>query len=287
MIRPLFVSSTVLLVTSPIALLSAAHPVPFEVQLLTVDANEGCDVADFDGDEKLDVVAGRNWYRNPDWSPRPVRTIEDWNGYVQSNGDFAYDVNGDGRKDVVAGSFVPTTVYWYENPGGEQLEQGLLWAKHLLGDTGHSENEGSFLRDMDGDGTPEWVSDSWNKNNPLVIWTLGVESQDVKVPQRTGSTTQQREMPVLRRNLIGDVGQGHGMAFGDINNDGREDLLVGTGWHERPAGDIYSEPWSFHPDWDLHASVPMLVHDVDVDGINDLLWGQGHDFGLYLCAARP
>src|SRR5690606_15751086 len=64
----------------------------FVVKPLTVDLNEGCDIADFDGDGKLDVVAGRNWYRNSEWIPRPVRTINDNNGYVHSNGEFAYDV---------------------------------------------------------------------------------------------------------------------------------------------------------------------------------------------------
>lgn len=70
------------------------HPIPFDVRVLTVDLNEGCDIADFDGDGKLDVVAGRNWYHNPDWIPRPVRTIEENSGYACTNGDFAYDVRG-------------------------------------------------------------------------------------------------------------------------------------------------------------------------------------------------
>lgn len=65
-----------------IATASASHPVHFVIKLLTVDDNEGCDIADFDGDGKLDVVAGRNWYRNDEWVPRPVRIIEDDNGYA-------------------------------------------------------------------------------------------------------------------------------------------------------------------------------------------------------------
>ncbi len=64
----------------------ADHPLQFDVKFLTVDANEGCDIADFDGDGKLDIVAGRNGYRNGEWVPRPVRLIDDWSGYVRSSG---------------------------------------------------------------------------------------------------------------------------------------------------------------------------------------------------------
>ncbi|RMG02480.1 MAG: VCBS repeat-containing protein [Planctomycetota bacterium] len=242
----------------------ADSPFTFDVRVLTVDANEGCDVADVDNDGKLDVIAGRNWYRNGEWIPRPVRLIEDWNGYVHSNGEWAYDVDGDGWVDVVSMAFTQSEVYWYKNPGREGVLRGMLWEQKLLVDTQMKTNEAAYLIDVVGDETPEWVANQWNKTNPFVIWTL----------DRSGSS------PTLVGHRIGSH-NGHGIGFGDINNDGRSDLLFGEGWYERPEGDPLSQEWKYHPDWSLHASCPMLVRDLNGDGRNDLIWSKAHDYGLY------
>ena len=259
----------------------------FKPKLLTIDANEGIDLADIDKDGKLDVVAGRSWYRAPDFVPLPLRLIEDWNGYVHSNGDFCMDVDQDGLIDVVAGAFIPTEVNWFKNPGAEGLKLGQVWKKNLLVDTKLSQNEASFLRDMDGDGKPEWITNSWKKTNPVVVWKFEtVEKEFTKTVGRGKKAKQVKEkraVPSLKKHVIGLDGNTHGMGFGDINNDGREDVLIATGWYERPEGDALSKRWKFHNDWDddLHASCPMLVRDLDGDGKNDLIWGRGHDYGLY------
>ncbi|NBB75362.1 MAG: hypothetical protein GVY35_17090, partial [Bacteroidetes bacterium] len=112
-----------------------SETVAFTKTLLYQDANEGTAIADVNNDGTLDIIAGRNWYAGPDFLARPLRLIDDWNGYVQSNGDHVYDVNGDGWADVVAGSFLPTEVHWYENPGADGLAKGVLWPEHLLTDT--------------------------------------------------------------------------------------------------------------------------------------------------------
>ena len=50
-------------------------------------------------------------------------------------------------------------------------------------------------------------------------------------------------------HVIGPRGRGHGYAFGDINGDGREDILCESGWYERPEAAISSpNRGSFHPE---------------------------------------
>ena len=261
-----------------LALLAAlSAPPTFEVQTLAVDLHENCAVGDIDGDGRPDVAAGRNWYRNGDWLPRPLRDVPNKNGYSFSNSDFLLDCDADGDLDLLAGNYFDGEVAWWENPGGEAVLTGPLWTKHVLGDTGQNTNELNVLEDLDGDGLPEWVATQWVAANPLQVVRLTRDEAGGLTGLKTHRITG--EVP-------DKTGNGHGYGFGDLNGDGRKDLVVATGWYEQPADGPWSGTWAFHADWNAKMSLPVLIDDFTGDGVADLLFGVPHDYGVKLWAGR-
>ena len=140
------------------------------------------------------------------------------------------------------------------------------------------------MHDLDGDGIPEWVVNSWSRESPLLAWKLSSEMRKVELKvKKNGKWKKQmidKKMPTLQRITIGSKHNGHGLGFGDINGDGLEDILFEAGWYERPAENAMTSEWKVHLDWKEHASVPMLCRDMNKDGKMDIIIGQGHDFGL-------
>jgi hypothetical protein len=250
----------------------ATRDLVFSRKLLLVAPYESATVGDLDHDGKVDIVYGTYWFAGPDFVPRAYRANHAAKDYLRANSEHLYDVDKDGWLDIIAGGWAEDGIYWYRNPGngpaerGKPWEKNLPWEARLLART-RGRMEMFALHDYDGDGVPELHGACYRKEEPLEVW---------RFTKRADGT------PALEPFVLGAEGGGHGFAWGDVNGDGREDVLTEIGWYERPQGDPFARPWRFHPESALpHPSCPFVVKDLNGDGRLDIIFGRGHDFGLY------
>jgi HEAT repeat protein len=225
---------------------------------------EGAYHGDFNHDGKMDVVAGPFWFAGPDFQQRheyrPVKTF-DPKGYSDNFLTYTGDFNGDGWTDILCAPFPGKEGYWYENPAGK----GGPWKAHLMAP--FVGNESPVWGDIDGDGQPELLFCNDGQ--------LGYAKPDVTKPDVPWAfhAVSKKDKRYFRFT--------HGVGFGDINGDGRADVVEAIGWWERPAHAQPDQPWKFHPQQFAQAAAQILVGDVDGDGHADIItaW-HCHQYGL-------
>jgi FG-GAP-like repeat len=251
-----------LLLSFAITVYSQPSPaIKFRKQMIAYESTESVGAFDVNNDKVLDVVSGSFWYEGPSFLKRHLigqlkRTTE----YFDDFSTIPLDVNNDGRMDFITGGWFNKVLLWKENPGNDQE-----WPIHEIFATGSIETTRAW--DVDGDGFDEIVPNT--PGNALNYFTV--------VRDKNGKPTGQfTKTQVLEKH-------GHGLGFGDLNGDGRGDFIVADGWAEAPASTPPSGAggFKFHPDFKLgSASIPIIVTDVNQDGVSDFIVGNGHGYGL-------
>jgi hypothetical protein len=186
--------------------------------------------------------------------------------------EFAGDFTGDGWPDVLACSFSSQTAtgkgavgaWLYVNPKGESRR----WDKYQVVPTFSSEI--AVLRDVDGDGKPELVYSSEG-------------SVHYAKPDPAKPTGPWIIHTISERGFAA----AHGIGVGDINGDGRMDIVNTYGWFEQPPPGSGDQPWKFHPQAfgrygrNLFGGSVMGVYDVNGDGLADVVTSlNAHGYGL-------
>ncbi|HZY72528.1 MAG TPA: FG-GAP-like repeat-containing protein [Edaphobacter sp.] len=228
--------------------------------------------ADFNRDGKLDIVSGPFIYYGPEFTRSreiyPAQIVNASTGFSMEDWvEHAYDFTGDGWPDVLTTSHADggkVGAVLYVNPKGESRR----WQKFTV--VVPIQSEATILKDIDGDGKPELIyeADGYMRyakpdpKNPTGKWIVHTISEHGPWPA-------------------------HGIGAGDVNGDGRIDILGAYGWWEQPAQLDDHVLWKYHPEpfgrWGRTSAGggEIGVYDVNGDGLNDVVTTlQAHGWGL-------
>ena len=225
-------------------------------------------VADINGDGVIDIVAGLQWFEGPSWKRHPLYPPDPKPTAIDIGFTVPYDLDGDGDLDLTthrrsSDDRKKNELFWFENPG---VPSTGVWTKHhITWDTKWPEV--IIFVDIDGDGRDEMICSDVCPDKGIRIYEIPQDPENAS----SWSWTTVDKSPL------------HGLGIGDLNEDGRLDIVSDFVWFEQDArgGWIRHSLPSPGSARRGHETMQIKVYDVDADGDVDLILPRAHHYGAF------
>ena len=227
--------------------------------------NTTCDVADVNQDGLQDVVICTRkgkmaWFENDGSGPGGgtwKRHIINELDHIEAGSDM-FDLTGNGYPDIIAGGDnVIKKLYWVENTDNPEEK----WPIHLIYESDYNKFHGVMVGDVTHDG-----------RNSLVFWNQGKASLNwVPLP----SDPAVSPWPGIKQIAAGKKVDGlpeEGLAVGDIDGDGKNELVAGTCWYKYKGKE---NKWESHKFAEDYITTKVEVGDIDGDGQLEIVLSEG------------